>query len=323
MGAGQADFGGSLDFAVGEQSGLLFDVRHARSSPGAPFRARHIRLDLPTAEPIRSLERSVLIRGDAERALDLLPANSVQTVVTSPPYWSLRDYESPDQIGLDETLEDYLASLVRTFRKVRRALQPAGTVWLNIGDSYTSGNRRSRAPDRKNRARAMGVRPATPKGMKPKDLVGVPWRLALALQEDGWWLRSEVIWYKPNAHPESVQDRPTKAHETIFLFSRNQDYFYDLEAVRGPNERRLRSVWDIPTEPRRELDEHTHHPAIMPTALARRCLALTSRGTGFVLDPYAGSGTTLLAARDAGRRWVGVEIKPAYVDLIERRMVGP
>lgn len=117
MGAGQADFGGSLDFAVGEQSGLLFDVRHARSSPGAAFRARHIRLDLPTAEPIRSLERSVLIRGDAERALDLLPANSVQTVVTSPPYWSLRDYESPDQIGLDETLEDYLASLVRTFRR--------------------------------------------------------------------------------------------------------------------------------------------------------------------------------------------------------------
>lgn len=322
MGAGQADFGGRLESGVGEKSGLPFDGRLAPSGTETPVRARHIRLDLPTAEPIRALERSVLIRGDAERALDLLPADSVQTVVTSPPYWSLRDYESPDQIGLDETLEDYLASLARTFRKVRRVLQPAGTVWLNIGDSYTSGNRRSRAPDRKKCARAMSVRPATPKGMKPKDLVGVPWRLALALQEDGWWLRSEVIWYKPNAHPESVQDRPSKAHETIFLFSRNQDYFYDMEAVRGPNERRLRSVWDIPTEPRRNLDERTHHPAIMPTALARRCLALTSQRAGFVLDPYAGSGTTLLAARDADRRWVGIEIKPAYVELIEHRMVS-
>ncbi len=199
----------------------------------------HLRFDLPCAEPFGDFEQPVLICGRAEQGLDLLPDRSVRTVITSPPYWSLRDYEVDDQIGRDDALADYVKSIVMTFDKVRRVLADDGTVWLNVGDSYTSGNRRYRAPDRKNRARAMRVRPATPEGLKPKDLIGVPWRLAFALQDAGWWLRSEVIWHKPNAHPESVRDRPTKAHETVFLLSKNQDYWYDIDAVRGPNEGKL------------------------------------------------------------------------------------
>ena len=167
----------------------------------------------------------------------------------------------------------------------------------------------------------MSVRPPTPDGLKPKDLIGVPWRLAFALQDAGWWIRSEVIWYKPNAHPESVKDRPTKAHETVFLLSKNQDYFYDVDAVRGPNDRRLRTMWDISTEPRRREDADVDdHPAPMPMTLAQQCIAITSEPGDVVLDPYAGSGTTLLAAAELGRSWVGVELKPTFVDLIERRI---
>ena len=201
-------------------------------------------------------------------------------------------------------------------------LRDDGTVWLNVGDSYTSGNRRYRAPDKKNRARAMSVRPPTPKGLKPKDLIGVPWRLAFALQEAGWWVRSEAIWYKPNAHPESVRDRPTKAHETVFLLSKEQNYYYNPKGVLGPRGRRLRTVWEIPTEPvKRRNGDIDDHPAMMPMSLARQCVSLTSREQSVVLDPYAGSGTTLLAARELGRRWVGIELKSSFADLIERRMI--
>ena len=288
---------------------------------GVASQPDHQRLELHTAAPLSSIRRSLLICGDAEGALDLLPADVVQTVVTSPPYWSLRDYGAAGQIGRDDGLGEYTDSLVRTFRKVRRVLRTDGTLWLNIGDSYTSGNRRYRAPDKKSPVRAMSVRPPTPEGLKPKDLIGVPWRIARALQDDGWWLRSEVIWHKPNAHPESVRDRPTKAHETVFLFSKGLRYHYDVDAVTGPNGRRLRSVWEIPTAPQRPSNGgETKHPAAMPMALARRCLQLTTKPGGVVLDPYAGSGTTLCAARDAGCQWIGIEIKPAFVDLIETRL---
>ena len=247
----------------------------------------------------------------------------MQTVLTSPPYWSLRDYGVEKQIGRDDSLSAYICSVAAAFEQVKRVLRDDGTIWLNVGDSYTSGNRRYRAPDRKNRARAMTVRPPTPEGLKPKDLIGVPWRLALALQDAGWWLRAEVIWSKPNAHPESVRDRPTKAHETIFLISKSQDYYYDIDAVKGPGGRRLRSVWEIATEPVKRLNgDQDDHPAMMPLSLARRCLAITSRPDDVVLDPYAGSGTTLLAAQELERKWVGIELKHQFVDLIERRLAG-
>ena len=284
---------------------------------------KHLRLDADADNSLEYLTCPVLVRGRATDALSLLPTGSIQTVVTSPPYWSLRDYKVDQQIGRDDGLGEYLKSIVLAFDQIRRVLADDGTVWLNVGDSYTSGNRKYRAPDRKNRARAMSVRPPTPSGLKPKDLIGVPWRLALALQDAGWWLRSEVIWYKPNAHPESVRDRPTKAHETVFLLSKNQDYFYDVSAVRGPNGRRLRTMWDINTEPRRRAEGGIDdHPAVMPMTLARRCIQITSRPGDVVLDPYAGSGTTLLAAKELARNWVGIELKPEYMELIERRIGG-
>ena len=312
-------FQGFAGYSPGNGSNRLRSAVMGRQASGAL--GRHLRFDLPCAEPFGDLEQPVLICGRAEQGLDLLPDRSVRTLVTSPPYWSLRDYDVDDQIGRDDALADYVKSIVMTFDKVRRVLADDGTVWLNVGDSYTSGNRRYRAPDRKNRARAMRVRPATPDGLKPKDLIGVPWRLAFALQDAGWWLRSEVIWHKPNAHPESVRDRPTKAHETVFLLSKNQDYFYDVDAVRGPNERRLRSVWGINTEPRRRDDCGVEdHPAVMPMTLAFQCVTIASEPGDVVLDPYAGSGTTLLAARAMERSWAGIELNPSFVDLIERRL---
>ena len=294
-------------------------ARAAVQANGTGESKGYLRIDAHDRVPVTSLDTSLLVSGSASDALELLPERCVRTVVTSPPYWSLRDYEVDRQIGRDDILADYVASIVQTFDKVRRVLADDGTVWLNVGDAYTSGNRRYRAPDRKNRARAMDVRPVTPEGLKPKDLIGVPWRLAFALQAAGWWLRSEVIWHKPNAHAESVRDRPTKAHETVFLLSKSQDYHYDIDAVRGPKERRLRTVWDIP-EPQKRNGAMDDHPAMMPMKLARRCVAITSRPGDVVLDPYAGSGTTLIAAQGLGRKWVGVELNAAYVDLIERRI---
>ena len=281
----------------------------------------YLRLD-DTSEALNgAIRKSMLICGDARRALSVLPSESVQTVVTSPPYWSLRDYQVEDQIGRDDTLTSYIKSIVDAFEELRRVLRDDGTVWLNVGDVFTSGNRRYRAPDKKNRARAMHVRPPTPAGLKAKDLIGIPWRIAFALQDAGWWLRSEVIWHKPNAHPESVLDRPTKAHETVFLFSKRQNYYYDIDAVRGPRGRRLRTVWDIPTMPIKRINgNEDDHPAMMPMALAKQCVAITSREDDLVLDPYAGSGTTLLAARDLGRKWIGIELKHSFVELIEQRM---
>ena len=287
-----------------------------------PAATDFLHLSTPGAERLRSIETSVLMCGDALTALDVLPDASVQTVVTSPPYWSLRDYQVENQVGCAESLTDYVESIVAVFDKLPRVLRNDGTVWLNVGDAYTSGNRRTRAPDRKNRVRRMSVRPPTPEGLKPKDLIGVPWRIAFALQDAGWWLRSEVIWAKPNAHPESVRDRPTKAHEAIFLLSKSQDYFYDVDAVRGPNRRRLRTTWEIPTEPQRAYGSAAGHPAVMPLSLARRCVAISSREGDVVLDPYAGSGTTLAAAQQLGRRWVGIDLNPAYVDLMARRLTS-
>jgi site-specific DNA-methyltransferase (cytosine-N4-specific) len=145
--------------------------------------------------------------------------------VTSPPYWGLRDYNIPEQIGLETTLPQYVNRLVGVFAEAKRVL--ADVFWLNIGDGYTSGNRGWRAPDKKNPAPAMNIRPDTPDGLKPKDLQGIPWRLAFALQSDGWYLRADIIWHKPNAMPESVKDRPTRAHEYLFMFTKSEHYAYD------------------------------------------------------------------------------------------------
>jgi len=182
------------------------------------------------SEPHYSGQSVTLYQCDA-RSIPI-PDGSVQCCVTSPPYWGLRDYGSDGQLGLEPTPEEYVSSMVDVFREVRRVLRDDGSVWLNLGDSYTSGGRTWRESDAKNSARAMDQRADTPPGLKPKDLVGIPWRVAFALQADGWYLRSDIIWAKPNPMPESVTDRPTKAHEYLFLLSKSARYHYDADAIR-------------------------------------------------------------------------------------------
>lgn len=256
-----------------------------------------------------------IVIGDSRTALKRFPSDFVQTTITSPPYWSLRDYDIPGQIGLEPSLDSYIADLVDVFEEVRRVTREDGTLWLNIGDSYTSGGRTWRAPDRKNPIRAMDVRPDTPPGLKPKDLIGVPWRLAFALQAAGWYLRADIVWHKPNCQPESVKDRPTRSHEYVFLFSKSERYTYDHSAVRGPNDRNVRTVWNINTQPYKDA-----HFATFPASLVEPCVALATSAGDLVLDPFLGSGTTGLTALTLGRRFVGIELNPEYVAIAERRL---
>lgn len=260
---------------------------------------------------------SLIVIGDSREVLKQLPDGCCQCCVTSPPYWSLRDYGIAGQIGLEPSFHEYLGDLIEIFGQVRRVLRDDGVLWLNIGDSYTSGNRTWRAPDKKNAGRAMDIRPPTPDGLKPKDLIGVPWRLAFALQEAGWYLRAEIIWNKPNCQPESVKDRPTRCHENLFLFSKSERYHYDPQAVRGPNGRNLRTVWDIKTQP-----TNGAHFATFPPGLVEPCLALGSREEDLILDPFLGSGTTGLVARRMKRRFLGIELNPHYAHLAENRFNG-
>lgn len=259
--------------------------------------------------------RSSVVTGDALDILARLPDGLVRTAVTSPPYWSLRDYSSPGQIGLEDDPNEYVDSLVRIFEQVRRVLTTDGSLWLNIGDSYTSGGRTWRAPDKKSPIRAMKSRPPTPKGLKPKELVGIPWRLAFALQASGWYLRSDVIWRKPNAMPESVKDRPTRSHEYLFLLTKSERYYYDRVAVPEVNGRNLRTVWDIKTQAFPEA-----HFATFPPDLVDRCIRTSSRPGDIVLDPFLGSGTTAAVAIQNQRAFFGVEINPEYVEIARRRI---
>lgn len=265
------------------------------------------------------LDDSLIIEGDALHALRLLPSNSIQCVVTSPPYWGLRDYGIDGQIGLEVTLPQFINHLVAIFSEIKRVLRDDGTLWVNIGDGYTSGNRGYRAADKKNPARAMAVRPDTPEGMKPKDLQGIPWRLAFALQDDGWYLRSDIVWNKPNAMPESVKDRPTRAHEYLFMLTKSERYFYDHEAVKelGSNGklRNRRSVWDVNTQPFAEA-----HFATFPPKLIEPCILASTKPGDYVLDPFFGSGTVGVVCTGHQRSYVGIELNPEYVAISAKRL---
>lgn len=261
-----------------------------------------------------------IIVGDALEELTKFERESFQTCVTSPPYWGLRDYNVSEQIGAEETLDEYIDRLVAVFRQVRRVLAEDGTLWLNIGDSYTSGNRTWRASDKKNAARAMSYRPPTPTGLKPKDLIGIPWRVVFALQADGWYLRSDIIWHKPNCQPESVKDRPTQAHEYLFLLSKSKKYYYDYEAIKEPavtkrKKRNRRSVWSINTE-----GFNGAHFAVFPPALVKPCILAGSKPGSCVLDPFFGSGTVGEVSLETGRRCIGIELKPEYAEIARRRL---
>ena len=262
----------------------------------------------------------MILGGDARQILTRLPDRCVRAIVTSPPYWGLRDYGIGGQIGLESSVDKFIAQLVAVFREARRVLANDGTLWLNIGDGYTSGNRGWRAPDKKNPARAMNVRPDTPVGLKPKDLIGVPWRLAFALQADGWFLRSDIIWNKPNAMPESVKDRPTRSHEFLFLFSKSEKYLYNCEAVMenrddGSGKRNRRTVWSINTEPFRDA-----HFATFPSALIEPCILAGSNVGDYVLDPFFGSGTVGVVCNRLRRNFIGIELNPDYLSLSARRI---
>jgi site-specific DNA-methyltransferase (adenine-specific)/site-specific DNA-methyltransferase (cytosine-N4-specific) len=272
-------------------------------------------------EKHESAPQCAVVVGDATTVLRDIPDATFRCCVTSPPYWGLRDYGIAHQIGAEDSVRDYVSHLVEVFREVRRTLTPDGTLWLNIGDSYTSGGRTWRAGDRKNPARAMGYRPATPLGLKAKDLVGVPWRVALALQADGWYLRSDIIWHKPNCQPESVKDRPTRAHEYVFLLSLSERYHYDHEAVRenangGGGYRNRRTVWSINTEA-----FPGAHFATFPPALVEPCVLAGSQVGDIVLDPFFGSGTVGEVCRGLGRSFMGIELNPEYALIAMQRLM--
>ena len=282
--------------------------------------------------------------------LDVLPtlaAGRFRCCVTSPPYWGLRDYGHADQIGLEPTPAEYVERMVRVFREVRRTLTDDGTCWVNIGDSYVA-NKGMGNTGRHNDGDAWGGDGVDKRGcgLKPKDLVGIPWRLAFALQADGWYLRSDIIWAKPNPMPESVTDRPTKAHVYVFLLSKSARYFYDAKAIeeiavkgaagsgftdgktagakigpvgQGPRaeddgKRNARTVWTIASQPFAGA-----HFATMPPALAERCILAGSAIGDEVIDPFLGSGTTGMVAERNGRRWFGVELQPEYEPIIRQR----
>ncbi len=269
----------------------------------------------PKANYIAGLKESIVFQGDAEQLLNQLPSKFFMCCVTSPPYWGLRDYASERQIGAENEPSEYISRLVAVFEEVRRVLTDDGTLWLNIGDSYTSGNRGYRAPDKKNPVRAMPYRAKTPIGLKPKDLVGIPWRLAFALQEAGWYLRSDIIWEKPNCMPESVKDRPTKSHEYVFLFSKSLKYYYDYESIQELSGRNRRTVWSIPTEP-----FPGAHFATFPPKLVEPCIIAGSRPGDWILDPFFGSGTVGIVGEQQHRKYVGIELNREYVTLAVNRI---
>ena len=296
--------------------------------------------------------------GDCRQILATLPDACVNCCVTSPPYFGLRDYGHTGQMGLEATPEEFIAGMVEVFREVRRVLRDDGTLWLNIGDTYCST-----APGTRNAAQTKGSatnsdqwansRPLTPEGMKPKDLIGIPWMLAFALRTDGWYLRQDIIWSKPNPMPESVQDRCTKSHEYMFLLSKGPRYHYDAAAIAEPlsassmsrlaqnvseqagsdrvpgktngamkavgstEARNKRSVWEVSTQPFRQA-----HFATFPPALVEPCILAGCPHGGTVLDPFFGAGTTGLVADRHQRDCIGIELNPAYAEIAQRRIAG-
>lgn len=257
---------------------------------------------------------------DSRKQLAELPDNYFQSCVTSPPYWGLRDYDHPDQIGSEVKIDDYINDLVMVFREVRRTLRDDGTFWLNVGDAYTSGGRTWRAPDKKNAGRAMTYRPDTPDGLKPKDLIGLPWRLAFALQADGWYLRSDIVWNKPNCQPESVKDRFTRSHEFVFLFSKSERYFFDQDSVmepaaNGTKKKNRRTVWNINTEAFKGA-----HFAVFPPKLIELCILAGTQPGAVVLDPFLGSGTVGVVAKRLQRKSVGIEVNCQYAAMAAARI---
>ena len=330
-----------------------------------------------------------MLLGDVLQVLSAMKSETIQCIVTSPPYWGLRDYKVDGQIGLEKTPEAYVEKMVAVFREVRRVLRKDGTCWLNLGDSYAA-NRSYQVVDNKHVDVGNGKSSTVPVGLKPKDLVGISWRVAFALQADGWWLRSDIIWAKANCMPESVRDRPTRSHEFLFLLTKSATYYYDADAIKEPclydvdgtgtaarkarqadsnksmptgeragirpsglkdarafdgkngdkqrghsrrhdgfndrwdlmekeeqcsGYRNKRDVWTIVTAQYPDA-----HFATFPEKLVEPCILAGSKAGDVVLDPFAGSGTVLQVAQRFGRKGVGIELNPDYVQLAKNRL---
>ena len=264
-----------------------------------------------------------ILFGDCRDSLKIT-ANEEETVrmcVTSPPYYGLRDYGGEDcQIGLEESPEEYIQRLVEVFREVRNNLTEDGTLWVNIGDSYYNYRPGKAYPKQTVASNRQDLPEYSPKrsnkldGYKEKDLIGIPWMFAFAMRADGWYLRQDIIWSKPNPMPESVRDRCTKSHEYIFLFSKSQNYYFDVDAIKEPT-RRKRSVWNVQTKPYKGA-----HFAVYPPELIEPCIKAGSKKGDVVLDPFMGSGTTAMVAKSLGRHYIGCELNTDYGNLIQKRV---
>lgn len=303
----------------------------------------------------------LILNGDCIRQLKRLPEKCVQTCVTSPPYFGLRDYGVEGQLGIEETPEEYVNKMVEVFREVRRVLKDDGTLWLNLGDSYAGSGKGAykdgivRLSDKsKKQKTSLGTMQGTFKKAKielpAKNLIGIPWRVAFALQADGWILRQDIIWNKPNVMPESVKDRCVKSHEYIFLLSKSKKYYFDYVSVKEPlsensdvayrnklrknkkydskdpyknnfpssfdeSSRSCRSVWSVNTKPFKGA-----HFATFPEDLIKPCVLAGSKMGDIVLDPFLGSGTTGVVAKKSGRKIIGIELNKEYADMAKKRI---
>ena len=266
--------------------------------------------------------RDLILFGDCRDTLTQFDEKA-RCCVTSPPYYGLRNYgDEENQIGHEQTPEEYVDEMVKVFRLVRECLTDDGTVWLNIGDSYyyyrpgkgQALSKQTLAKNDQDLPTKCARRGNKLDGLKEKDLIGIPWLLAFALRADGWYLRQDIIWNKPNPMPESVRDRCTKSHEYIFLLSKSQNYYFDVDAIKEPT-RRKRSVWDITKKPYKDA-----HFAVFPPDLIEPCIKAGSERGDIILDPFIGSGTTAMVSKQLGRDYIGCELHEEYGKLIQDRL---
>ena len=315
---------------------------------------------------LSEIELNTTLIGDCRETLKQLPDGCINTCITSPPFYALRDYQEENQIGLEKTPDEYVEELVKVFREVKRVLREDGTLWLNLGDTYSShkdcksisqtlsigtGSEQAHVID-KGRSASRDSKMLKEQGLKNKELIGIPWKVAFALREDGWYLRQDIIWSKKNSMPESVKDRCTKSHEYIFLMTKNPTYYYDNEAIkeevtqstkerdkykrtgyekeshggeinhinpykayRDTNlKKNKRSVWTVATRPFKDA-----HFAVFPPDLIEPMVLAGCPEKGIVLDPFMGSGTTGMVAQSLGRSWIGCELNPEYVEMQRKR----
>lgn len=316
---------------------------------------------------LSEIELNTTLIGDCRETLKQLPDGCINACITSPPFYALRDYQEENQIGLEKTPDEYVEELVKVFREVKRVLREDGNLWLNLGDTYSShkdcksisqtlsldtGSEQAHVID-KGRSASRDSKMLKEQGLKNKELIGIPWKVAFALREDGWYLRQDIIWSKKNSMPESVKDRCTKSHEYIFLMTKNPTYYYDNEAIKedsiyAPNKtkeverkkgyyagkwsnpekgsrhdgsfkairekKNKRSVWTVATRPFKDA-----HFAVFPPDLIEPMVLAGCPEKGIVLDPFMGSGTTGMVAQSLGRSWIGCELNPEYVEMQRKR----